>query len=237
MFRSLFAASAIALAATLVTPAFAEDMKMPRTISLSGHGEAHVAPDLAVVAVGVTTGAATAAEALAANSTAMNAIFAKLKEAGIADKDMQTSNFQINPRYNYSQDGKAPELTGYDVVNSVTLKVRKLDSLGDILDKVVSAGSNTINGISFQVEKADAATDTARQEAVKDALRKAGLYAAAANVKLGSIVSISEGPGYQPPVPMQMDMKMLRSEAAGAPPIAEGEQTLGVDVNVVWSIE
>lgn len=236
MFRTLLAAGALALAAAVATPAIAEDaMKMPRTITLSGHGEARVAPDLAVVQVGVTTGARTAADALAANSAAMNAVFARLKEAGIAEKDMQTSNFQINPRYNYPPDGKPPELMGYDVSNSVAVTMRKLDGLGDLLDKVVSAGSNTINGISFQVEKADQALDGARAEAVRDALRKANIYATAASVRLGPVLSISEGAGYQPPVPVEM--KAVRSDFGGAPPIAQGEQILGVDVNMTWTIE
>jgi uncharacterized protein YggE len=235
MFRTLLAASALVLATAFVSPVSAEDLKMPRTISLTGHGEVHAAPDLAVVSLGVSSFAATAAEALAANSTAMTDVFARLKEAGIADKDMQTSNFQVNPRYNYPPDGKAPELVGYDVTNMVTVKLRKLESLGGLLDKVVSAGSNTINGISFQIDNPDALLDGARQDAVKDARHKAELYAAAANVKLGPVLSIGEGLSAQPPIPMEM--KMMRSDAAGAPPIAQGEQTVGVDVTVVWTIE
>lgn len=232
MFRSLLAASALTLAAAFFQPAFAEDQKLPRTISLTGHGEAHVTPDMAVVTVGVTSNAATAGEALAANSTAMKAVFAKLTEGGIADKDVQTSNFSVQVRYDYS-NGQPPKFAGYDVSNMVTVTVRQIDGLGALLDKVVSAGSNQINGISFQVSKPQAALDEARQMAVRDAARKATVYTAAANVKLGRIIAMSEGSGYQPPVPMQT--KMVAAE--GAPPIAAGAQTLSVDVNIVWDID
>ena len=235
MFRSLIAASAMTLAAAFLSPAFAEDQKMPRTIALSGHGEAKAAPDMAVITIGVTTNAVTAADSLTANSAAMNAVFAKLKEAGIADKDVQTSNFSIQPRYDYGNNAQPPKLAGYDVSNLVSVSVRQVDGLGKLLDMVVSAGSNQINGIEFSVSKPQAMLDEARQLAVQDAARKAGIYAKAANVKLGNILSISEGAGYQPPVPIQA--KMMRSDAAGAPPIAAGEQTLSVDVNMVWEID
>lgn len=208
---------------------------MPRTIALSGHGEAKAAPDMAVITIGVTTNAVTAADSLTANSAAMNAVFAKLKEAGIADKDVQTSNFSIQPRYDYGNNAQPPKLAGYDVSNLVSVSVRQVDGLGKLLDMVVSAGSNQINGIEFSVSKPQAMLDEARQLAVQDAARKAGIYAKAANVKLGNILSISEGAGYQPPVPIQA--KMMRSDAAGAPPIAAGEQTLSVDVNMVWEID
>jgi uncharacterized protein len=234
MFRSLLAVSAIALAAATFSPAFAEDQKLPRTIALTGHGEARVAPDLVVVTIGVSSTAATAAEALRANSANMTAVFATLKDGGIADKDVQTANFTVQPRYDYSDNSQPPKLAGYDVSNMVTVTVRKIDSLGTLLDKVVTAGSNQINGIAFQVSEPQAALDEARQEAVRDAARKAGVYTTAANVKLGPVISISEGPGYQPPVPVQV--KMVRAEADGAPPVAQGEATLSVDVNIVWEI-
>ena len=233
MFRSLIAASALMLAAVL-TPALADDSTMPQTISLTGHGEVHVAPDMAMITIGVQTGADTARDALTANTAAMQAIFAKLKQAGIADKDVQTSNFSVQPRYDYNDNTQPPKLVGYDVLNTVTVSVRKLDDLGMLLDQVVSAGSNQINGIAFQVSQPETAMDEARQLAVRDAARKASVYTTAANVKLGPLVAISEGGGYQPPIPMQA--KMLRADNAGDVPIVQGEQSIAVDVNMVWEI-
>lgn len=208
---------------------------MPRTISLSGHGEVRLAPDIAIVNLGVASQAAVAKDALAANTKAMQAVFAALKAAGIADKDVQTSNFMVQPRYNFNNEGKAPTLIGYEVSNSVTVTVRKLDTLGSVLDAVVQSGSNQINGIQFDVSQPEAALDEARKLAVADARRKAEIYAAAGSVNLGSILSISEGSFAPPPQPvMRTTMKM---DAAPPVPIAQGEQTLAVDVNIAWEIK
>jgi uncharacterized protein len=237
MFKTLFTASALTLGVAALTPALAEDSKLVRSISLTGHGEVRMAPDMAVVTVGVLSAATTAREALDANTTSMEAIFAALKTAGVEPKDQQTSNFTVNPRYDYGQNnGLPPKMVGYDVANNVIVTVRKLESLGAVLDHVVSSGSNQINGVSFQVSKPDTATDEARKLAVASALAKAKIYADAAGVGLGSIISISEGGGYQPPFPVFA--KAMRSEGASSDvPIAQGEQVIGVDVNITWEIK
>jgi hypothetical protein len=166
----------------------------------------------------------------------MEKVIGALTGAGIEKKDIQTSNFMVQPRYDYNNNTQPPRLIGYDVSNSVTVIVRKIDGLGAVLDAVVSSGSNQINGIAFQVSKPDAAMDEARKLASADAARKAKLYAETLSVKLGKIISISEGGGYQPPVPVQA--KMMRAEAADASvPIAQGEQIIAVDVNIAWEIE
>jgi len=228
--------AAIFLTFLTITPAFAEDAKPQRTMALAGHGEVRAAPDMGLVMIGVLSQADTAADALKANTAAMQAVLAVLKDAEIAEKDIQTSNFTVQPRYDYNSNAQPPRLVGYDVSNNVTVAVRKLDSLGAVLDKVVSAGSNQINGILFQISKPETAMDEARKLAVDDAARKAKVYATASAVTLGDIVSISEGVGIQPPVPM--DAKMIRAEGAVADvPIARGEQTISVDVNIVWEIK
>jgi uncharacterized protein YggE len=236
MFKSLIAASALTLAAASLTPALADDDKLVRTISLSGHGEVLIAPDLAIVTVGVMNSAATAREALDANTKSMEGVMAALKKAAIELRDIQTSNFSVNPRYDYSQNNaQPPKVVGYDVSNNVTVTVRKLDSLGAVLDQVVSSGSNQINGVQFQVSKPEAATDEARKLAVADALRKANVFTVASGVTLGQIVSLSEGGGYQPPVPV---FKSMRAESVSADvPVAQGEQTIAADVNFTWEIK
>ena len=236
MLKSLIAASALTFAAASLTPALADDDKPLRTISLSGHGEVRMAPDLAIVTVGVMSSAATAREALDANTKSMEGVMAALKDASIELRDIQTSNFSVNPRYDYGQNNaQPPKVIGYDVSNNVTITVRKLDGLGAVLDQVVSSGSNQINGVQFQVSKPEAATDEARKLAVADALRKANVYTVASGVTLGQIVSLSEGGGYQPPVPV---FKSMRAEAVSADvPVAQGEQTIAVDVNFTWEIK
>ena len=236
MLKSLIAASALTFAAASLTPALADDDKPLRTISLSGHGEVRMAPDLAIVTVGVMSSAATAREALDANTKSMEGVMAALKDASIELRDIQTSNFSVNPRYDYGQNNaQPPKVIGYDVSNNVTITVRKLDGLGAVLDQVVSSGSNQINGVQFQVSRPEAATDEARKLAVADALRKANVYTVASGVTLGQIVSLSEGGGYQPPVPV---FKTMRAEAVSADvPVAQGEQTIAVDVNFTWEIK
>lgn len=232
MKRLPLAAAFAAILAT-VNPVFADESKMTRVISLSGHGEVSMAPDMAYVTSGVATQGKTAAEALAANTTAMNGLFAALREAGIPEKDIQTSNFMVQPRYDFPE-GKAPELAGYEVSNTVTITTRKIGDLGALLDRLVKAGSNQINGIGFQVASPEAALDEARKLAAADATRKAKVYAEAMGVTLGNVLSISEGGGYQPPVPV-VRAKAMAADAAPVP-VAAGEQRLSVDVNITWEI-
>ena len=235
MLRPTLAAAAMAAMLAAASPALAQDSKMPRLISLSGQGEVRRAPDIAFVTTGVLSQGVTAAEALAANTSAMNALFAALKDAGIADKDVQTSNFMVQPRYNFVEN-KPPELVGYDVSNNVTITVRKIGDLGALLDKVVQAGSNQINGIGFDVSEPSASLDAARKLATEDATRKAKIYAEAMGVSLGSVMSISEGVNFQPPMPLARGKLMM--DAAAAPvPVAAGEQRLSVDVNITWEIK
>lgn len=208
---------------------------MPRVISLSGHGEVRTAPDMASVTSGVVTQGTTAGEALAANTKAMNDLFAALKGAGIEDKDVQTSNFSVQPRYDYN-NGQAPKLVGYDVSNNVTVTVRKVGDLGPLLDKMVQSGSNQIAGVNFQVSKPDDAMDEARKLAAADASRKAKVYAQAMGVELGPVMQVSEGASFQPPVPMVRGM-VMKADAAAPVPVAAGEQTLAVDVTVTWEIK
>lgn len=236
MQRFMLAASALAVFLAAASPSFADEVKMPRTISLSGHGEVKSAPDLAIVTTGVMTQGVTAADALAANTTAMTSLFAALKEAGIAEKDMQTSNFMIQPRYDYNDGKQPPVLLGYDVSNNVTVIVRKLDGLGALLDKVVQAGSNQINGIAFDVSKPTEALDEARKLATADATRKAKLYADAMGVKLGPVLAINEA-SYQPPPQMLRTSAAPMADGARPVPVAAGELTLAVDVSINWEIQ
>ena len=204
-------------------------------LSVSAEGMVESAPDMATLSMGVVSEGASAAEAMAENARRMNGLTQALRRASVAERDIQTSNFSVNPRYDYGQNNaQPPKVIGYDVSNNVSVTVRKLDSLGAVLDQVVSSGSNQINGVAFQVSKPEAATDEARKLAVADALHKAQIYTAASGVTLGQIISLSEGGGYQPPGPM---FKTMRAEAMAADvPIAQGEQVIAVDANITWEI-
>ena len=203
------------------------------TITLMGRGSIEQPPDVAMINVGVQVEAKTAAEAMAQQATNMNGVFAAVKAAGIADRDMQTGNMSLNPVYEYPNNAR-PRLTGYQASNSITIKVRKLDTLGKTLDAVVKGGGNAINGISFSVDQPDKFQNEARVEAVKDAAAKAELYAQAVGYKVKRIVTISEQEFYpQPPMPVMMRMQDMAAEAT---PIAAGEVSLVQTVNVVFEL-
>lgn len=203
------------------------------TITLTGRGSVEHAPDIAMINVGVQVEAKTAAEAMAQQAAQMNGVFAAVKAAGIADRDMQTGNLSLNPVYEYPNNAR-PRLTGYQASNQISIKVRKLDTLGKTLDAVVKGGGNTINGISFSVDQPEKFQNDARIEAIKDAAAKADLYAQAVGYKVKRIVTISEQEYYPQPVPM-MAMRM-QDMAAESTPVAAGEVSLTQTVNVVFEL-
>jgi uncharacterized protein len=233
MKRLVFAFATMLL---LMLPAMAEETTMQRMISINGHGETRRAPDLATIQIGVTSYAKTAKAAVAQNSKTMQGLLDGLKASGISNRDLQTSNFSVNARLIYANDGTQPKQDGYDVSNTLAVTVRELAKLGEILDRAVDLGSNQINGISFGIEDSTKAMDDARKEAVADARRKAELYAAAAGVTLGDVLSIGESGGMVQQ-PMVNYSRKMSAEAADAVPVAQGEQVLGIDVAIVWALK
>lgn len=234
--RHLAALVPFALVAGLALPAYAG------TISIEGRGEVMAAPDMAQISSGVTTQGATAREALDANTAAMAELIAALKAIGIEARDIQTSGFSVNPNYVYSdaRDDNGytlpPKINGYQVSNTVTVAVRQLDALGTILDKSVTVGANTINGVSFAVADPSALYDEARKAAFADARAKAELYATAAGGRLDEIESISETQGYNQPQPYPMYARA--DMAASAPvPVEAGELAFAINVVVQWELE
>lgn len=211
------------------------------TLSIDAEGRIAVDPDIAYISAGVETEALTAKAAMAENRAAMNKVFGVLKGAGIADRDMQTSNFQIHPRYDYVEERNGETrrgrqvLRGYSVTNQLTVKVRDLDTLGPTLDALVEAGGNTFNGLRFGLDDDTAAMNQAREAAVKSALARAELLAGAAGYRVGRIVTMSEHSYRNDPQPMAM---MARAEAAdmGPTPIAAGEVSYAANVSVTFEL-
>lgn len=200
-------------------------------LTISADAEVRAAPDLATISTGVRTEAPTAQVALADNARRMQSVFAALKKAGIADKDIQTSNLSIAPQYAYAER-EPPKLTGYQANNQVSVIVRDLKRLGAAVDAVVAAGSNQIDGVNFGLTDPDKARDQARKDAVAKARARADLYAQAAGLKVARIVSISEAGEAPPPMPMPM-AKMAMSDAT---PTAPGELAIGITVNVAFEL-
>lgn len=228
---SLVAVSSIA------TAQYAEAAETNRTIEVSGEGKVSSAPDLATVTAGVTKQAATAQEALAQNNEAMEQVVATLRDRGVGPKDIQTSQFNVSPVFEQQDRNRqeAPKVVAYRVTNQVTVKVRKIAELGQILDALVQAGGNQISGIDFQVDDPAKLLEQARADAVRDARRRAETLAQAADVELGKVIRIHEiGVGF--PRPVQFRGRQMAFAADASVPIETGEQDFTVNVNVTFEI-
>jgi uncharacterized protein YggE len=204
------------------------------TITLNGKGTVDHAPDIAMITVGVSVESETASAAMSQQTTKMNGVFAAVKAAGVADRDMQTSNLSLNPIYDYPPN-QQPRMKGYNASNQITIKVRDLKNLGRTLDAVVKGGGNTIHGVSFSIDKPESYQNEARVAAIKDAAARAELYAQAVGYKVKRIVTVSENDYFPRPVPMMARMQ-LQDQAAEATPVAAGEVSLTQTVSVTFEL-
>jgi len=199
-------------------------------VTVTGEGSIAVAPDTAIIRIGVSTQAKTAGEASDANAQKMSAVLGAIKNSGIADRDVQTAWLSLQPQYDSTKPG-APHLVGFQVTNQVTVKIRDMKTLPTVLDRAIAAGANEMSGIDFMVSEQSKLLDKARAEAVADAQRKAELYVTAAGGHLGHVVSIVEENAPAPVRPLAAAMR------SGAVPIAPGEQTLKSTVTVSYALE
>jgi uncharacterized protein YggE len=199
-------------------------------LDISAEGRTTRIPDLATVRAGVVSTASTAAAALGDNATRMNRVLAALKRAGIEPRDVQTANVSLNPQYRYA-DGKAPEITGYQANNNVSVRFRDIARAGPVLDALVAEGANQIDGPNLSIDQPDAALDEARVDAVKQARARAELYGKAAGLSVSRILSISEGGQNSAPQPV-MFMARARGVVDSVPKIEAGESTVTVNVSV-----
>ena len=236
------AAALSALMLTASGPVLADDARTPQpgVISVSGEGVAAIAPDMAVISLTVLREAETAREALDANNAAMADVLAAMKAEGIAERDLQTGGFSIQPRWVYpeNRDGETrePRIVGYTVNNTLTVRIRDLGRLGAILDTSVSLGVNQGGNIIFTNDDQDKIREAARLDAVANARAKAEAMTGALGVSLGRITQISENAGSAPPMPMVRAEMAMMSKSADAVPVASGENEYRVTVNVTWEI-
>ncbi len=213
-------------------PAQAQNVGVPgmRQVTVTGQGEVRVTPDLAVVHLGVETTAPTTQEALAQNTAQAQAIIDQIKALGVAEKDIQTTGFNIYAVY--ANEGRT--ITGYTVSNMVQVTIRDLAQAGALLDQVVQVGANRVYGISFGLSDPRAARAQARDAAMADARDRAEQYARAGGAALGNVLVITENLGAITPLPA-----VMRDEAAqaGAPvPVQPGEQTVTAQIQVTYEL-
>lgn len=219
-------------AIVLSLPLAAQAGEALRSLTMSGSGQVELVPDMAVVQIGVERRADTAAAALDSLSASLTEVIGGLVASGIAERDLQTSGLRLEQRYEQLDGDQMPKPVGYVAASTLTVRVRDISALGGVLDGVVRDGANLLYGLSFDLQDPQAALDQARVDAVADARAKAELYARAAGVVLGPILSISE-PGLSMPQPVMMEMAFDR---AAPVPVAGGEIGIGAGVVIVWEI-
>jgi uncharacterized protein len=232
-FAAPFIAAVLMLSAT-AHPLAAEEKSMERTITVSASGSVSAVPDEATISTGVSSEAKTAREAMSKNTDAMKKVIAELKGQGVEPRDIQTTQFNVEPVYVYPKEGQPPVVTGYRVNNMVGVRVRDLDKLGAVLDQLVTVGANQMNGIAFEVSKAETMKDEARKDAMANALRRAKLLAAAGGAEVGEVMQISEEVADQGPRPMVFAKRAMAAEAA---PVERGSQQLETRVTVTWKLK
>lgn len=203
-------------------------------INVAGTGKVHVKPNIATTSIGVETVATTLADATSQSNTKSQAIIDKIKSLGVADKDIQTSSYNISPVTNQPKQGESPKITGYRVNNQLSVTIRKIDDVGKILDAVVAAGANNVYGISFGVDDPTPYQQQARAAAIKDAQDKAAQLAKAAGITLGKVISISEGGST--PIPI-MRGAVAASLAADSVPISTGELDVSITVDMRFAVQ
>jgi uncharacterized protein YggE len=227
--------SGLAVLAAIVCVTNAQAQQPPSApegrVVVIGEGSVSVAPDYAEINGGVTTRGKSVKEASDANSKLMAAITSALVDSGVAQKDIQTSRFSIQPLYVSPDPHGEAKLSGYNVSNQVNVTIRDIGKVGDVLDRLVAAGVTNVGNIEFLHANPSKILDQAREAAVVDARRKAEIYAKASGVTLGRVVWITEDPEYAPPIPM-----MAKMSAAMPAPISAGEDSLRLRITVGFGI-
>lgn len=230
-----------AAATAITTPAHAAEVQIQvqnPVVELTVNEVVRSAPDMAQIGAGVTTRAATAQEAVRQNADAMDRLIARLRQLGIDGKDIQTSNFNLNPNYNYNRETGEQTFAGYNVNNQVNVKLRDLKRAGVVLDAMVAAGANNIYGPNFMLEDDAAAKDTARGNAFKRGRMMAEQYASMAGYSGVKLIEVSESFQSYGPMPVaEGAIRMSASKAGADTPIEPGEVGTGVTISVKYEMQ
>jgi uncharacterized protein YggE len=207
------------------------------SITITAAGKVLYVPDIGYIHVGVSSEGSTAAEAWQKNDAIVKRIFEALKNIGVEEKDFKTNNLNVQPRYLHKKE-EAPKLLGYTVTYDLVVTVRKLDQMGSLLDRMVSAGANRHMNVSFGCSNVERLMDQARAKAVAEARKRANLYVTGASefARLGDVLDISDTPNHPHGRMYRIDAQALKEGAPGLP-IAAGEQELSVSVTVRWAID
>ncbi|MFN3862688.1 MAG: SIMPL domain-containing protein [Erythrobacter sp.] len=240
MIRPAFALAATSTLALPATGLAAAEIALKAdgpVVELSVFESVSVAPDIATIGAGVTSEAATATEALRQNSAEMAKVIARLKALGIADKDIQTTGINLNARYDYDQASQRPVFRGYQAANRVSVILRRIEDTGKVLDALVAAGANDLNGPSFSIENDEAAKDAARKRAIERAQARVKAYADMFGYDGARVLWISESIEGRGPMP---EMAMMKASdgmvAAALPPVQPGMVSTGISMSFKFEL-
>lgn len=232
---AFIAATALTLPAHGLAAANVEIAAQGPVVELNVFESVDVAPDTATIGAGVTTEAPTATEALRQNSAEMQKVIARIKSLGIAEKDIQTTGINLNARYDYDQTTQRQVFRGYQAANRVSVILRKIDDTGRVLDALVTAGANDINGPNFSIDDDTAAKAAARQRAVERAGAQAQSYAAMLGYDGMKVLSISESIAESGPMPEMAKVRAMNI-AADAAPVQPGMVSAGVNLSIIYEL-
>lgn len=210
----------------------------PREITVSGEGKTFIKPDIAIVTLGITNEANKAADAVKENNTKMNEIIKAVKDLGVEEKDITTTNYNLSPKYNYTES-KGSFIDGYTLSQQIQVKIRNFDKIAEVLQKATSLGANTIDQLQFTVDDLEKVKAEAMKEAVTKAKEKAQNIAKASGIDLGRLVNV-----YEDYYSQDYSAPSYKAEGMGgggaetpAPDIQVGEQEIRVKMNLVYRIE
>lgn len=203
-------------------------------ITVEGQGSAFGEPDIALLTLGVESSAPTVSDARAQASVSMDAMLAALKQGGVADEDVQTTRFSVQPHYDFTEPRQ--EITGFTVSNIATVKIRDIDKAGGLIDSAVEAGGNNarVESLSFTIDDPESLESKAREDAMSDAKSKADALAKAGGIDLGEPRSISEDGGV---MPVAFDAAAYQSTESAPTSIEVGELEVQISVSVVYGLD
>jgi hypothetical protein len=217
-------------------PSMAQAIDQPH-IGVRGNGVVSAKPDMAIIQVGVQIQNTSLDAAQSEAAAKMDAVMNQLKTSGVAEQDIATSQYSVDPVMDY-RDNEPPRVTGFRVTNVVSAKIRDISKAGDTIDALIKSGANTLYGVSFTFSDPSALMRQAREQAVKDARAKAEQLATLTGVSLGTVIVVEDGGSNTtpPPVPMMEAAGRDMAQAANTP-ISPGQQEIRVDVSVVFGIK
>lgn len=213
-------------------PYIGADAAYKNTISVGGEGKVYTKPDIAKVSLSVVTEGRNIKSVQDDNSEEINKVINFLKDFGIEEKDIKTTNYGLYPRYNY-EDRRIPQIIGYEITQTLEIKIKNLEKIGEILEQSVSVGINQVSSLRFEVDDDEKLKEEARNLAIKDAKEKAKILASQLGVKMLKISGYDEGAGYDYPTYRELGM----GGAAEAPQIQVGENEIIVNVTLIYEID